>query len=157
MFRSRSGFTLLEIMLAITIGVLIMALAVPSVSGLMEEQRARRSFDAFEGLVRQARQRAMQTRLPSRLLLEKGQIVLQSDAVSADKSVEPAVSFPIGEEEQYSFQFPAALDPAPTAVWTFWPTGGCEPAVISYLGPEAKWTATYNALTTQPDYATEAL
>ncbi len=154
---SRSGFTLLEIMLAITIGVLIMALAVPSVSGLMAEQRARRSFDAFEDLVQKARMRAIGTRAPSRLLLEKDQIVLESSAPATGEAAEPALSVPISKEEQYRFQFPAALEPEPTAVWTFWPTGGCEPAVVSYAGPEAKWTATYDALTTQADYATEAL
>lgn len=158
MTRSRSGFTLLEIMLAIAIGVLIISLAVPSVSGLMAEQKARRSFDAFEELVQMARQQAIRTRLPSRLLLEKKQIVLQAENGATDEAAnEPGAVLPIEDEEEYAFQFPAALEPEPAAVWTFWPTGGCEPVVVSYAGPDAKWTAAYDALTTLPEYATEAL
>lgn len=166
MSRPASAFTLLEIMLAVAIGAIIMVLAVPSISGLMEEQRAQRSFDAFDELVQTAQSRAVASRKPVRLLLTRdgielnggeSEVVADSAEAPAEEAGEPATtSIAIAKGEEYSFQFPAALVPQPAAVWTFWPTGTCEPAVISYAGPEAKWSATYDALTARADLTTDA-
>lgn len=160
MTRPAPGFTLLEIMLAVAIGAIIMVLAVPSISGLMEEQRAERSFHAFDDLVGAAQRRAIDTRAPVRLLLTRDSIVMEGDSVdaaAAEESVEPATSsIPIAKGEEYIFRFPSALVPDTEAVWTFWPTGACEPAVVEYAGPDSKWSATYDALTAQADFSTDA-
>jgi len=161
MSRPSPGFTLLEIMLAVAIGAIIMVLAVPSISGLMDEQRAERSFHVFDELVGVAQKRAVATRAPARLLLSKDAIALESsEPIATDEAEEngvPAVtSIPISKDEKYVFRFPSALVPDQAAVWTFWPTGACEPAVVEYAGPDSKWSATYDALTAQAEFSTDA-
>lgn len=161
MLRPSPGFTLLEIMLAVAIGAIIMVLAVPSISGLMDEQRAERSFHTFDELVGAAQKRAVETRAPARLLLSKDTIALDgAESIATgdgEEGAEPAVtSLPIAKNEKYVFRFPSALVPDQAAVWTFWPTGACEPAVIEYAGPDSKWSATYDALTAQADFTTDA-
>ena len=51
---ARLAFTLLEIVIAISIMMVVLLLAVPSLNGVLADKRLRRSFDGFNGLVRQA-------------------------------------------------------------------------------------------------------
>ena len=63
----RAGFTLLELCLAIFIAVIIMLAAVPSIQGVVEEQRARKLFTQFDSLAtrRPARGRSRSAALMS--------------------------------------------------------------------------------------------
>ena len=49
MLRARSGFTLVELMLAIAIAIVILLMAMPSLSGISQEKRLR---EATEKLAR---------------------------------------------------------------------------------------------------------
>ena len=57
---------------------------------------------------------------------------------------------PLGPEkclfELYSLILPAAIDADPAPEWTFWPTGTCEPATITYKGPAGSWEVRYAPL-----------
>jgi prepilin-type N-terminal cleavage/methylation domain-containing protein len=44
----RAGFTLLEIMLAVAIGLLVLLIAVPSISGVLEERRLHAAMESFD-------------------------------------------------------------------------------------------------------------
>ena len=58
MSRQRA-FTLIEIVIATTIMLIILLLAIPSLEGVLADKRLRRSLDAFNGLVSQARERSV--------------------------------------------------------------------------------------------------
>ena len=59
MKRRRAAFTLFEIMLAIAIAVLLLALAIPSLSGIFADEDLRKSFDDFNRFVQQAQAQAI--------------------------------------------------------------------------------------------------
>ena len=40
----------------------------------------------------------------------------------------------------------------PASVWTFWPTGNCEPVVVRYEGPSGHWEAVYNPLSARATF-----
>jgi hypothetical protein len=129
--------------------MLVLTLAVPSVSGVMAEQRMRRTFDAFDSLVQTAVERSISERQPYLIAWTKDAVVLTTDERIEDENAGEAVveSLPIGEDEEYGVTFPAAIEKEPPLVWTFWPTGTCETAVVSYRGGAGSWTVRYNPLT----------
>ena len=55
-----------------------------------------------------------------------------------------------GEKLAPDLLLPGALVKDPPRIWTFWPTGTCEPATIICRVPDSPWTATYDPLTEQP-------
>lgn len=155
--RRRDGFTLLEILLAVFIAVMVVTLAVPSLSGVLQEQRMKQSFEAFDTLVQEARHRSLKERRAYRIVWEKGALTLEAADVGEweEGNETESVEFQIGEDEEFAVQFPAALLPSPPAEWVFWPNGTCEPAVITYTGPSGNWQAIYNPLTGNPDFRTD--
>ena len=62
MRRGRQAFTLIEIAVAISIMMLVMMLAVPSMQGVMADRRLRRSLDDLNKFVRLAQDRAVAER-----------------------------------------------------------------------------------------------
>ncbi|MGZ5020820.1 MAG: prepilin-type N-terminal cleavage/methylation domain-containing protein, partial [Chthoniobacterales bacterium] len=59
MRKKTQGFTLIEIAISIFILLLILMLAVPSMSGVLADRRLRRSLDAMNDLVRTAQERSV--------------------------------------------------------------------------------------------------
>jgi hypothetical protein len=57
----------------------------------------------------------------------------------------------LGKNESLKVSFPAALLEQPPPEWIFWPSGNCEPAVVTYKGNDGKWTANYSALTARSE------
>ena len=53
---------------------------------------------------------------------------------------------PAARDEHYRLLRGASLATDPASVWTFWPTGNCEPVNIRYEGPAGQWEAVYNPL-----------
>jgi type II secretory pathway pseudopilin PulG len=147
--RNRRGFTILEIMLAVLIAMLITMLAVPSIGGFMADQRTRRSFDALDGLVRSAVEHSVTEKQPYLIAWTKDAVILTTSARMEDENAGDAVvdSLPIAEGDEYTVTFPYALEKEPEYLWTFWPSGTCEAAVISYKGRNGSWTVRYNPLT----------
>ena len=56
--------------------------------------------------------------------------------------------------EHYTLVRNSALSKDTANVWTFWPTGNCEPVGIRYEGPSGKWEAVYNPLSAKADLHT---
>ena len=145
MSASRAAFTLLEICLVLCIGMILIMMAVPSVVGLLAEQRLHQSYEQFERFARIARTRSMEERRAYHLVWDKGSILLESIGHLKDE-VETGKRLAIGKDETYGVERVAALSKNPPAEWTFWPNGTCEPVIISYSGPAGRWRVSYDAM-----------
>ena len=142
----RAGFTLIEICLALLIGMCLMALAVPSISGMLREQRLRRSFEAFDGFVRTAQLKSITERRAYVMVWTDSGIELVPVERTETEPAEPE-RFTFEQDQVFNIERPAALTKKPVAEWIFWKSGTCEPAVISFSGPAGKWVVNYNPLT----------
>lgn len=145
MKRSRAGFTLIEIILAITIAVVVLSLAVPALTDAMGGKGLDGTFTDFDNFVRKARQRAMSERRDFVLVWEKDGIQLQPAAPNT-KDAEGEVDMYAYGDAAIGIERPYALEAKPPAEWPIWRSGTFEPVRIHYEGPLGKWTAEYDAL-----------
>ena len=142
----RAAFTLIEICLALLIGMCLIALAVPSISGMLREQRLKRSFEAFDSFVRTAQLKSItEQRAYVMVWAEDGIELVPAERIETDPA-EPE-RFAFEEEQVFTIERPAALTKKPVAEWIFWKSGVCEPVVVSFSGPAGKWVVSYNPLT----------
>jgi prepilin-type N-terminal cleavage/methylation domain-containing protein len=157
MLRRHAGFTLIELMLAIAIAIIILTIAIPSVSGLTSERRLLETFERFDALTRKAQIRAVSEQRSWVLIWQEGAVLLQPDEPTPEERMDGGASstetLTYGENENISLERPASLLPPQQtpADWTFWRSGTCEPAIITYDGPEGSWRAQYNPLTGRGD------
>jgi prepilin-type N-terminal cleavage/methylation domain-containing protein len=152
--QKQSGFTLLEICIAVFIAALLVTLAVPSVSGVLAEQRMKRSFESFDALTRDAQTRSRTERRAFVLAWDKDGIALRPEQPAAPEEEKGVSRIDCAEKETFDLNLPAALIRNPSKEWIFWPTGTCEPATVIYHGPTGEWTASYNPLTARADFST---
>src|SRR5688572_1214332 len=145
--RRNGGFTLLELAVAIFIMVIVLMLAVPSLNGVLADRRLRRSLDAFNGMVRQAQERSVTERRAYLIVFHDGKVGLKPESLMKDEESEPVAMFALARDESLKFAFPAAMMEDPPPEWIFWPSGNCEPAIVSYRGKDGGWTVNYSALT----------
>jgi prepilin-type N-terminal cleavage/methylation domain-containing protein len=68
----RSAFTLIEIIVAMTIIAVIAAVAIPTLKGLNEDEKVRAPIMALAEMVQQVRDRAIRERRPYEIILESG-------------------------------------------------------------------------------------
>jgi Tfp pilus assembly protein FimT len=145
MFAHRAAFTLLEMCLSLAIGLVLILLGVPSVVGVLAEQRLHDSYARFEQLANTARARSFLEHRPYRLLWDKHGIVVEAVSRDAGKAA-GGDRLDLAEGEVCQVERTAALvSPAPPE-WTFWPDGTCEPVVVSYRGPSGQWRVRFDAL-----------
>jgi len=147
----RGGFTLLELAIAIVIGLVILSLAVPSVTGVLADRRLRRSLEAITGLVRQAQERSVAERRSYLIVMRDKKFALRAEGLLKGEGSGAITTIPWKKGESYRLAFPAAIDEDPPAAWVFWSTGTCEPAIINYQGPDGFWTAKFSTLTARPE------
>lgn len=174
MIHRRSGFTLIEVMLAVAIAVIIMFMAMPSFKGMSAEKKLTESFERFDALARKAQKNAVQQQRSWTLVWEQqGKsfgITLRPDELVSSETTpdgsgntttdvsqdlannnqsDATESLSIGAGESFTIERPVALVPAEQAPmqWTFWRSGTCEPAIIRYTGPAGMWVAQYHPLT----------
>ena len=146
----RAAFTLFEVCIAVFIGVLIMLAAVPSISGVIAEQRAKKLFNQFDDLVKDASIRAVTERRPYVIEWDDSGVTMRPLAPDENDDPQAYKRVEFGKKLAPDLVLPAALVKDPPLEWTFWPTGTCEPATVVCHVADAPWTATYNALTEQP-------
>ena len=160
-FRALAGFTLLEICLVVFIVALLVAMSVPSLSGLFAERRLRASLEAMDGLVATAQRRSVSGQKTFLLVWDKkgGIRLCPEEMPSKERAAQPVELGRGGKDSnalaagEYSLELPAALRANPRPEWAFWPTGNCEPAVVRFVGPFGRWTASYHPLTARPTLA----
>ena len=144
------AFTLIEIALSIFILLLILVLAVPSLSGVIANRRLKQSLDGFNQIVRQAQERSMTERRPYLLVWAKNIVVLRPEVFTKDEEEKPTAVFRLAKGSWLNLSLPSALEGKHPAEWIFWPSGNCEPAIVQFKGPAGAWTANYSPLTAQP-------
>jgi prepilin-type N-terminal cleavage/methylation domain-containing protein len=149
--RRRDGFTLIEMAIAVVIMVVILAMAVPSLTGVLADRRLRRSFDDVNRLVLQAQERSSSERRAYLIVWRDKQFALRPEAFLQGEPRKPVASLNWQKGESCTLALPAAIEEEPASEWIFWPSGNCEPAVVTYRGPSGAWTAKYSALTARPE------
>jgi len=145
------AFTLIEIALSIFILMLLLMLAVPSLTGVFASRRLKQSLDGFNTLVRQAQQRSVTERRPYLMVWSKGGVLLRPEVFGEDEEVKPTAVFRLSKGNVLRLTLTAALAEKHPAEWIFWPSGNCEPAIVQFKGPVGLWTASYSPLTAQPE------
>ena len=130
------AFTLIEIALSIFILLLILLLAVRSLSGVIADRRLKQSLDNFNQLVRQAQERSVTERRPYLIVYGKNSVLLRPEVFAEGEEEKPTTALLLGK---------------PPAEWIFWPSGTCEPATVQFRGPAGTWTANYSPLTAQAE------
>jgi type II secretory pathway pseudopilin PulG len=152
--RRKNGFTLLEICLAIFIAVLLVTLAVPSMSGLLAERKLKRSFESFDALARDAQAQSLTERRAYVIAWDAKGLALRPQQ-PRNAGEEQGARLDFADKETFDLNLPAALVPKPRREWIFWPTGTCEPATVFYHGAAGAWTADYDPLTVRAELATK--
>jgi len=145
------AFTLIEIALSIFILLLILVLAVPSLSGVVANRRLKQSLDSFNQLVRQAQERSVTERRAYLIVWGKNSAQLRPEVFAEGEEEKPTAVLRLGKGSWIRISLPAALLGKPPAEWIFWPSGTCEPATVQFRGPVGGWTANYSPLTAQPE------
>jgi prepilin-type N-terminal cleavage/methylation domain-containing protein len=152
MLRARAGFTLIELMLAIAIVVMLLAVAIPSMSGLSSDKQLRQKFEEFDAFVRRGQVLAVQQQRSWVMVWQPGAILLQPDEPTPEERLNEGGTgevFATAEDEKWTLDRPASLLPPQQtpAEWTFWRSGTCEPVFVTYEGPQGWWRAQYHPLT----------
>jgi prepilin-type N-terminal cleavage/methylation domain-containing protein len=145
--RRCRGFTLIEIAISVFILLLLMLLAVPSLSGVLADRRLHRSFQGFNYLVQQAQTLSIEQRRPYLIVWRRGQVSLQPESFAKNEEKKPTAVLSLGKGDVLTLTLPAALAKKPPGEWIFWPSGNCEPAIVGFKGTNGTWTADYSALT----------
>ena len=142
--------------MAVFILILVLFLGVPSLNGVLADRRLRRSMDDMNRFVRLAQDRAVAERRTYLISWEKDHLILRPEAVMKDEDPAPVATMPLRKGDAFVLSLPAALIDDPPADWAFWPSGTCEPAVITYKGVDGSWTANYSSLTARGEVAAYA-
>ena len=145
--RSRAGFTLIEISIAVFIMLILLLLAVPSINGVLADRRLRRSLDDLNRLVGQAQKQSILERRSYLVSWQKEGLAVRPEGWQKDEERKPIATLKVRKGESFKLALPASLQDEPPPQWIFWPSGNCEPAVITYRGPNGGFRATYSALT----------
>ena len=145
------AFTLIEIALSIFILMLLLMLAVPSLSGVIANRRLKQSLDSFNQLVRQAQERSVNERRAYLIVWGKSSVLLRPEIFAEGEEEKATAVLGLGKGSWIKVSLPAALMGKPPAEWIFWPSGTCEPATVQFRGPPGTWTANYSPLTAQPE------
>jgi len=148
--RSRRAFTLIEIAITVFIVLLLLLLALPSVSGVLANRRLQRSLDAMNEIVNQAQERSVKERRAYLLEWQKRTVILRPQELAEGESEAPTARLALDKGQAYVLRLPAALVKGPFAQWVFWPSGTCEPANVQFKGPEGLWEVSYQPLSGQP-------
>lgn len=146
----RRGFTLLEVCIVMFLALMLMALAVPSLTGALAERRLQGSFDRFDALVIEAQKRSIAEGQPYVLSWSRNGAVrlfpADWNATQRRKRGPLATVEPTASDGRCDLKRASLSPTAPAPEWTFWPTGTCEPAVVRCQSPAGEWQAAYNPL-----------
>ena len=149
--RRSQAFTLLEVIISVSILMILLLLAIPSLNGVVADKRLRRSYDGFNSLVLQAQVRAVTEHRPYLIVWQKEAVALRPEGFAKDEEEKNTAELHLNQGEVMGISFPAALVKKPPGEWIFWSSGICEPAIIEFKGPNGTWTARYSPLTGRPE------
>ena len=139
---------MLEICIAVFVAVMLVMVALPTISGLARDRQAEEVFNEFHRLIREARRRSLEERQPYIILWTENGVVARRDGAN-DSGENIVGEFVLQKGESLTLELPAAMKKNPEWIWTFWPSGVCEPAVVRFASGKAGWTAVYNPFTAE--------
>jgi Tfp pilus assembly protein FimT len=142
---------LIEIVIVVFILMLVLLLAMPSLTGVLADKRLRRSLDGFNDLVRQAQERSVTEHRSYLIVWGKKSVALRPETFAKNEEENATSTFQLARGEVLKLTLPAALTKDPPGEWIFWPSGICEPAVVEFKGRDGGWTANYSALTARAE------
>jgi type II secretory pathway pseudopilin PulG len=148
--QRRAGFTLIEIAIAVFILMVLLLLAIPSVTGVLANRRLQRSLDAMNKIVRMAQEHSVQEHRPYLIEWEKNSVILRPETSAENDPEAPTAALALDKGHAYVLWLPAALEKDPLPQWIFWPSGACEPANVRFKGPDGTWEVNYSPLTARP-------
>ena len=146
------AFTLIEICLAVAIGMMILAMAVPSVQGVFAERALKSSLERLDDLARAAQMLSVSERRTFVLNWENSGIALSPEQLRAEDSGKTWPRLEFEKDEVFEIDRPVALEKKPTLQWVFWRSGNCEPVIIHYKGAAGRWSVRYDALTARSGF-----
>jgi hypothetical protein len=146
MHRSRVAFTILELLLAIALAVIIMALAIPTLGSIFGGRELEENYEKFDAFVRQAQTKAVKERRTIMIVWQEEGLTIEPQVASADDAGADVPQFAFGDAKLL-LNRPFALEKKPLAEWPFWRSGTCEPVRVSYEGKEGRWIAEFDPLT----------
>jgi Tfp pilus assembly protein FimT len=127
--------------------MLLLALAVPSLTGVLADKQLKRSLNGFNNLVRLAQERSVVERRPYLIVWSKKKVVARPEGFAEDEEIKATAEFALDRGEVLKLSLPAALTNKHPAEWIFWPSGTCEPATVQFNGRSGSWAANYAPLT----------
>lgn len=145
--RKTAAFTLIEIVISVFILMLLIALAVPSLTGVLSDKRLRQSLDRFNRIVHQAQELSLSEHRAYLLVWNTKNIELRPEILHKGDNPKPAAQLVPQKGESFNLTLTAALTKEAPAEWVFWPTGTCEPADVKFVGRDGTWTVSYSPLT----------
>ena len=148
-FRSVGGFTLLEMLAAVTIALMMIGLALPSMRGLLAEKRLRERMAEFEEVVRQAASLAKSSRQEVRIRWFKEGLGVVTENTRADEV--PSIAFEFQKDEVLELRRVAARQGNPPPEWSFWPNGIREPVEVACSSPQGVWGLRFGPFVPDPD------
>lgn len=131
--------------------MILVLLAIPSVSGVLANRRLQRSLTGMNEIVHQAQERSVRERRPYLIVWERDAVVLRPEAVDKSDGAAPVAQLALDQGHSFLLRLPAALQKDPLAQWIFWPSGNCEPANVSFKGPDGSWEVNYSPLSARPE------
>ena len=131
--------------------MLLLMLAVPSLTGVVSSNRLKQSLDGFNNLVRQAHERSVIERRPYLIVWGKNSVLVRPEVLAEDEEDKPTAVLRLNRGSLLKLSLPAALVGNHPAEWIFWPSGNCEPATVQFKGPAGFWTANYSPLTAEAE------
>jgi hypothetical protein len=78
-------------------------------------------------------------------------VVLRPETFTKEEEQKPAAEFIMARGETATLRLPSALSKDPPGQWIFWPSGNCEPAVVSFKSGNGAWAANYSPLTARAE------
>jgi len=129
----RSGFTLIEILVVLSIISLILGISIISISGIKDEDRLRRAVALIETTARQNLLQAVK---------EQKTVTLPLSAASFGSGKDFAGLLLIRRVGERGFREPKGGE-----TWEFSPTGICEPIEVRLSGPGGTVELAFDALT----------
>ena len=129
----RAAFTLIEVIMAMTIILLVIGVAVLSISGVRDEDKLRRAASVIETTARQNLLQALNSQQPVRMELSAGAFGA-SDEFNGMLQVRR-----VGEK--------VFRKPRRDEAWEFSPTGICEPIEVRISSPAGQIEIGFDPLT----------
>ena len=100
--------------------IIILGLAVPSLTGVIADKRLRHSLNEFNDMVRQAQERSVAEHRAYLIVWNDKNVVLRPEAFTRDEEAKDVAQIAMTRGEALTLSLPSALTKDPPGEWIFW-------------------------------------